>query len=440
MRETVLSDNTPVEISRETVPWQPVADLADLCTSDRGKWVSRTLKLDSGGQGDRAHLRLQVLLSLSAALSRPQNLDNNLQQIVEFVLQTMDLDRSALYLLRTPWSKGEPVEFRHKTQQTREGKTPSEPSMTVITKVLQDEEGVLVRDALVNTELGASASIMFQKIRTCICLPLKTPNRLLGVLYADAGRPGVLHDQEDVDFFSAFATLAAVAVENNLLLQQVRHEAVSRARFERFFPPNTLEAVLGQGDRLAGRELDVTVMFCDIRNYTEMSAQRNPREVAGLLNRYFQTLVPIVFRRSGTLEKYIGDALVAIWGAPVPTPKIHQAGSACVAALEIQAAIARLNLKHPDLPLEVGIGIHHGSAYVGTIGDETYMQYAAIGSTTNLAARICSHTPAREVLVSREVATLLQGSPLQIIPEGSFMAKGFSTAVEVFRIKRAPPP
>jgi adenylate cyclase len=317
-----------VELSRETVPWQPVAGIAEL--------------YEGATEASKAQKRLQVLLSFSAALSRPQQLEANLKQIVEFVLQTTDVDRAALYLLKTPWVPGEPVEFRHRSQQTRTESVPVEPSMTVMTKVLETEQGLLIRDAQMNTQMAASASMLMQKIRTCICLPLKTPDRLLGVLYADAPRPLVLNEQDDVDFFSAFAALAAVALENNLLLQQVRREAVNRARFERFFPPNTLEAVLSGGDRLAGREQDVTVMFCDIRNYTEMSAKRNPREVAGLLNRYFQTLVPIVFRRNGTLEKYIGDALVAIWGAPVATPKVHQAGSACMAALDIQAAIAQL--------------------------------------------------------------------------------------------------
>ena len=430
-----MTGQTPVEISRETVPWQPVASLANLCTDDRGKWVSQTLKLDSGGQEDRANLRLQVLLSLSAALSRPQKLEDHLDQVAEFVLQTMNLDRSALFLLCTPWSQGEPLVFRHKTQVNRGKDTPADPSMTVISKVIQDEEGLLIRDAMVNDGMVASASIKIQKIRTCICLPLKTPRRLLGVLYADAGRPSVLNDREDVQFFSAFATLAAVAVENNLLLQQVQQEAVTRARFERFFPPNTVETVLGEGGRLEGREQDVTVMFCDIRNYTQMSAQRNPREVAGGLNRYFQTLVPIVFRRGGTLEKYIGDALVAIWGAPIASSPASQALNACRAALDIQLAISALNEKFPELPLEVGIGIHHGPAYVGTIGDDTYLQYAAIGATTNLSARICGHTPANEVLVSKQIAQLLHGTPLEISPRGSFAAKGFAEDVEIYQVR-----
>ena len=444
----VVSEPTQVEISRETVPWQPVANLDNFCTDDRGKWVSQTLKLaDSGGQTDRAHLRLQVLLSLSAALSRPQKLEEHLSQVAHFVLQTMNLDRSALFLLCTPWKPGEAIVFRHRTQAHRDKEDPNDPSMTIMTKVIQDEEGVLIRDAMVNNDLVASASIKIQKIRTCICLPLKTPRRMLGVLYADAGRPSVLNDKEDVQFFSAFATLAAVAVENNLLLQQVQQEAVTRARFERFFPPNTVETVLGQGGRLEGREQIVTVMFCDIRNYTQMSAQRNPRQVAELLNRYFQTLVPIVFRCAGTLEKYIGDALVAIWGAPLETSPTHQAVCACQAALAIQKAIAELNQKFPDIPLEVGIGLHHGPAYVGTIGDDTYMQYAAIGATTNLSARICSQTPAREVLVSREVALLLHGAnprimdempfptvPTRIVPRGRFAAKGFAEEVEIFQV------
>ena len=146
-------------------------------------------------------------------------------------------------------------------------------------------------------------------------------------------------------------------------------------------------------------------------------------------------LVPIVFRRGGTLEKYIGDALVAIWGAPIASSPASQALNACRAALDIQLAISALNEKFPELPLEVGIGIHHGPAYVGTIGDDTYSQYAAIGATTNLSARICGHTPANEVLVSKQIAQLLHGTPLEISPRGSFAAKGFAEDVEIYQVR-----
>ena len=146
---------------------------------------------------------------------------------------------------------------------------------------------------------------------------------------------------------------------------------------------------------------------------------------------YFSRIVPIVFRHDGTLEKYIGDAMLAIWGAPLETTPAQQALQACRAAIEIHQAVRDFATQWPDLPCQVGIGIHHGRAYVGTIGHESYLQYAALGSTTNLAARLCSAAGPGETIISKFLADLLPRDEFIGQPRPPVQAKGFPEVVDI---------
>jgi adenylate cyclase len=429
------------EISRESIPWAPVEQLVDLCTEDKTQWISPTLRLQ-GTSAVNHEVRLQALLSISTTLSRSHKLENQMQEVTDFVVRTMNIDRAMLFLVDPTSPKS--GTFSYRAQSSRSGNPGEEPSHTVITKVVDSEEGLLIRDAQLDSKMAQSASIRIQKIRTCICLPLKTQQNLLGVLYADANRPNILNEKDDVQFFSAFASLAAVAVENSLLLRKVEKQVAERARYQRFFPPQAIDHLMDSDALLAGREQDVTILFCDIRNYTALSAQRSAKQVAELLNHYFKTLVPIIFARQGTLEKFIGDALVAIWGAPLEMPAAEQLSLALQAGLEIQKGIQELNARVPGLELEAGIGVHHGPAYVGALGDDSYLQYAAVGSTTNLSARICGHAKARQVLMSRESYQILANTGhqpaiaellKQIRHVGTFLAKGLSEEVELYEIE-----
>ncbi len=428
------------EISRESIPWAPVEQLVDLCTEDKTQWISPTLRLQ-GTSTVNHEVRLQALLSISTALSRSHKLETQMQEVTDFVVRTMNIDRAMLFLCNPAAPKG--GNFSYRAQSSRSGNPGEEPSHTVISKVVDSEEGLLIRDAQLDSKMAQSASIRIQKIRTCICLPLKTHQNLLGVLYADANRPNILNDKDDVQFFSAFASLAAVAVENSLLLRKVEKQVAERARYQRFFPPQAIDHLMDSDALLAGREQNVTILFCDIRNYTALSAQRSAKQVAELLNHYFKTLVPIIFARQGTLEKFIGDALVAIWGAPLEMPAAEQLALSLQAGLEIQKGIEELNARVPGLGLEAGIGVHHGPAYVGALGDDSYLQYAAVGSTTNLSARICGHAKARQVLMSSESYHILAKTTeqpgisellKQIRPVGTFLAKGLTEEVELYEI------
>lgn len=374
----------------------------------------------------------QGLLQLSAALARPGALEDKLDEILDFSLRLGSFDRAAIWVV----DPDSPKDFLHHRDRHAPGSSPAKVSTTVLQQVLTGE-ALVIQDALLDERMERAASIKIQNIRTCVGLPLATSNRIWGVLYLDSLQSKAMVNPTEQDFLGGFAALAAVAIENSWLSAKAQKEALFKDRLARFFPPSTVDTILARSDggSVQGVEANVTILFCDIRNYTGISFEQPPARVAAWINDYFSRIVPIVFRYNGTLEKYIGDAMLAIWGAPLEMSAEQQALQSCRAALEIQRAVWEFARDWPDLPCQVGIGIHHGKAYVGTIGHESYLQYAALGSTTNLAARLCSAAGPGETIVSRYLADLLPTRYFACEERPAVQAKGFPEVVDVRLLK-----
>ncbi|MBT9585490.1 GAF domain-containing protein [bacterium] len=370
----------------------------------------------------------QGLLHLSAALARPGALEDKLDEILDFSLRLGSFDRASIWVV----DPDQPAQFLYHRRRQSRGQPPAEVSQTVLQQVLRGE-ALIIQDAQLDQRVENAQSIKIQNIRTCVGLPLATSNRIWGVLYLDSLQPKALTNSSEQEFLGSFAALAAVAIENGWLSAKAQKEALFKDRLARFFPPSTIDSILARSDGtyVHGAEMNVTILFCDIRNYTGISFEQPPTKVAAWINDYFSRIVPIVFRHNGTLEKYIGDAMLAIWGAPLEMTPAEQALRSCRAAIEIQQAVAEFSATWPDLPCQVGIGIHHGRAYVGTIGHESYLQYAALGSTTNLAARLCSAAGPGETILSKYLADLLPRQEFVGVPRPPVQAKGFPEVVEI---------
>jgi len=244
---------------------------------------------------------------------------------------------------------------------------------------------------------------------------------LLGPVWPLSMRASVLSVQG-----FGFATVTTYYIVNGML--QMHKEAVSNERLSRFFAPELAARIATEPD-IAVRvdERNVTVLFCDISGFTAMSSRLQPRQVVDLLNAYFPPMVDIVFRHGGTLEKFIGDALLAVWGAPFGGP--DDADRAVAAAMDMQRGIAQLNARLVAagyVPIEIHIGLCSGPVAAGYIGTEKYIQYAVIGDTTNVASRICSVAEAGEILIADSTRALLTplGFAIEALPPVAVKGKG----------------
>jgi adenylate cyclase len=218
--------------------------------------------------------------------------------------------------------------------------------------------------------------------------------------------------------------------------ERSRKEVATRERFQRLLSPDLAEMVVSGALTVekGGENRIATVMFVDIRDFTAMSENIPAAEVLQILNEYYELIVDIVFRHEGTVDKFIGDAMMVIWGAPVAHD--DDAARACHAAIDIQKELQAFNtalLESGQKEIQLGIGINTGSLVAGYIGSTHTMSYSVIGDTVNTASRICSAAKAGEIIVSeytrREVGRLFHMEAIDPI-----LAKGKDQPVKVFNI------
>ena len=181
----------------------------------------------------------------------------------------------------------------------------------------------------------------------------------------------------------------------------------------------------------------MSVLFSDIRGFTSLSESRRPEEVVALLNRYFSLQVEVVFRHGGSLDKFIGDCIMALWGAPLDDAEHAPRAVACALDMADTLQAFKRELGAADASFDVGIGIHSGPAVVGLIGSDRRREYTAIGDTVNVASRIEGLTKdaGRRILVSRETMLACRET-FDFGPAGSYKVKGRSQEVELFEPRR----
>jgi adenylate cyclase len=286
-------------------------------------------------------------------------------------------------------------------------------SRTVTSKVIGERVTLLSTNASSDPALAQGQSIVRQQIRSVICAPLIVREQVQGVIYLDQDKVGAF-STEDLDAVNAVAAQAAIALENVHALKRQAREVEVRTAYSRFLPAHVVEELLNNPDKLTlgGANQVATVLFADVRGFTRMSALMDPEEIVGILNDYFGEMTEIIFQHGGTLDKYIGDGLMAVFGAPYSGP--DDAIKAVRTAVAMQARMQALkgqfgSGKKGGVALGIGIGINTGIVTVGYVGSMRRFDYTAIGDTVNMAARLESNAPAGEIYIAGNTFSELRG-------------------------------
>ncbi len=358
----------------------------------------------AGDKSEQAVQRLQYLMDLSKKLGRASGVDEVFKAVSDAVFSDIQgVERLALLVDSESSGKLVPLCAVRKNQ-------PFESdaewiSRTICDHVYSGQVALKTVDARKDNRLSASGSIHKKGIRGAMAVPVWDENQVFGVLYADATLP-VDHwlegHEEDITFFSALGNLMAYSVRRTLLAERLQDEERIRNRLLRYHAPAVVNQLLSGSnldrERLIPKECEISVLFADLVPFTELSERLGPADVADLLSAYHEEMLGEIFDRNGTLDKFIGDSIMAFFGAP--DPAADHADRCIDAACAMLSRLHHLNTqKLLPYPLQMRLGISSGPAVVGDIGSTQRIEYTALGPTVNLAARLESACPPKQILI-----------------------------------------
>ena len=354
---------------------------------------------------------LTALYEMSKTLGSVFDLNAIFDKATDVIFTSTPADR-VVALLAEPGSNSDDPKLTPIAMRARDNRLDAHArrlsiGRTITRKCMKERVALLSQDAAADEQFAGVDSIVSQGVRSTICAPLVAETRVHGALYADRLDPFSAFKPDDLELISAVAAQTAIAVENARAHERLAREEVARANYSRFLPEYVVKQMLDNPEsfKLGGVSQTITILFADIRGFTRISEHAPPERIVNLLNRYFSAMTDIIFAHGGTLDKYLGDGLMALFGAPTTTP--DDANNALNAAVAMQRRVLGINmeLREEGLPeIGVGMGLHTGEVVVGYIGSERRSEYTAIGDAVNTCARLESNARGGEILMSDATA------------------------------------
>ena len=329
---------------------------------------------------------------------------------------------------------------------------PETPTGRIVTtKALVHIPDLAAEQAYAERNPAVIEAVELGGIRTLLLVPMLKDDELVGVLtiYRQEVRP---FTDKQIALMRSFASQAVIAIENARLLNDLNKlnqhleqrvadqvgEIERMGRLRRFLPPQVADLIVASGTekQLESHRREITALFCDLRGFTGFSESSDPEDVMTLLGEYHAAIGKIIFKYSGTLERYAGDGVMVIFNDPVPVE--NPALQAVLMALEMRTAIEALMQKWRLLGHDIGfgIGIAHGFATLGTIGFEGRRDYAAIGTVSNVASRLCDEAKPGQILISPRVL-LAVDKAVTVESVGEFALKGIRRPMLAYNVLEA---
>jgi adenylate cyclase len=373
---------------------------------------------------------VRLLTAISKTLVTVQPLAQILGRVVDLVFDAIPADRAYL-LLRD--SNEQPLTAR--VMRNRDGSVPTNVTLsrTVINIVLRDRVAMLAKDARYDPRLDIAGSIQAMNIRSFLCAPLWNRNEVIGVLYCDSARSKKF-TADDLEVFTALSNYAAVAIEQARVAQQLMQETWRRERLQRYYSPVAITRILQGTDAdqwFMPQERDVTVMFCDIVGFTTLCEQVDPAAIGDLLNGFFGRMADVIFDHEGTLDKFIGDAILAVFGAPFDQP--DHAARCVAAALAMRKQLAHFNLEQPR-QIRMRMAINTGRALTGDIGSPKRREFTVLGDVVSTAARLEAAVAQPDQIVISDQTRERLGDAFQLRPLGVVSLSGRESNLATFEV------
>jgi adenylate cyclase len=357
----------------------------------------------------RENRLLTLLYQVSRALGDKTTVEDVTECVLDLVLQIDGAERGYAMLLtddslRDAADGGANYAFLPAILRYRRAPSSATPEMTlsraIIQQVMASKGPLLVMDAQADVRFSGSRSMAISGMQSAMCAPLTSRDHVFGLLYVDNLSKRGTFTPEDLEVFAVIAAQAGLVIDRVMAKSEVKRQGVQLSALERFLSPAISRKITAEAAdiRLGGESQRITLLFADVRGFTTMAERMKPREAVEVLNEFFARMTNVIFEHDGTLDKYLGDGLMALFGAPFALQ--NDAEAAVRAAVNMQKSLAELNRLSGKAPLHIGIGIHTGEAVVGFLGTERRMDYTAIGDTVNVASRLTSQAGPSQIVIS----------------------------------------
>jgi adenylate cyclase len=375
---------------------------------------------------------LRLASELQRHLSGERDANAILHRVLAFAFDNLPADNGALIVVDPATRKLFPKGVRTRSGESAEVVI----SETLVREVIGSRQGVLTGDALADSRFSGAESVIGASVRSAMGVPVIVGGEVRAVVFLDTRERTDVFTDQDLTALMAIAAQAALALESLDLSRQMASEMVTRAHLARFFSPDLVEQAASGKLNLSGvaEAQEATILVADIRGFGSFSERHPPREVVAALNEHFTHMAEIVFSNGGVLDKFIGDAVIGLWGVPLARPDAPAKALRC--ALEMLERLGDMNALREisgKEKLQLGIGICTGPVVFGAIGAPKRMELTAIGDAVSTAARLCEMAEPGQI-VACESTIGAAGQDFVCLPLPPASLKGKSQPIEVFSV------
>ena len=378
-------------------------------------------------------MRDHLLYELARDLSSSLELDIVLRKVMDRVITLMKASRGFIVLV-------DPVSGTMSVQMSSGEADPEQTSSflgskTVIEQVVATGQAVISTDASLDDRFKGQQSVILQNLRSIIAVPLVTKDKVIGAVYVDNPFRASIFEEKDKEFLQAISDLAAIAIDN---ARQYERSEFLRQLFELHVNKQVTDYVLARSDRMAmflpGERRQVTMLNSDIAGFSTLSQSMEAEELVDFLNNYFARMIDVVLAHGGNIDKFQGDGMLVVFGAP--NPMTDHAPRALAAARAMMREVDRLNLELLASglpPIAVGIGLDTGEVVAGHVGSERRLEFTLIGVPVNNSSYLSKVRPAKVLMSETTRSSLPDG--IEVTAYESLQLKGSTSKQPIYQLQ-----
>ena len=308
-------------------------------------------------------------------------------------------------------------------------------SRSILKRAIEEKMGVITQDALSDERFSGERSVMMMGIRSALCVPIWKKDRVLGAIYVDSSIKNRIHTQEDMEVLSVLGNYVAIVLEQRRLMDELKTQQKMRERLEKYHSPSVVRRLFEHGleTTTLGRKFFTasgTILFADVVGFTSLVEESTPEEVGNLLNDFLSRMTDVVFKYEGTLDKYLGDGVMAVFG--VPLKQEDHAERALKVALEMQNEVRNMR---GEWPLKIRIGVNSGEMIAGDFGSEKRLEFTVIGHSVNLASRLQSEVAQPDQIAVGKTTYELTKDKFEFEYIGKVSVKGLKEPIDAYLLK-----